>query len=613
MPASIFRFPMLSIARATFQDFRGLSRAELLLDRQSVLIGGNNCGKTALIEGLALALGRDSTIPRINDYDFFEGFFAVEDPLTRQFHIRVVLTGFTPNEVSAHPEWFNLKNGTPPRWWDSSTNELRDTPDGPGTTVLPLAVEVACTGLYDEDSGEYKVLRYFSGANTPQTLEDEGVTAVPTSLLRRVGVFLLPSRRVWDGALTFGASSFARILREQHAVPERSLRDLRRSLAASTRPEGDDAAPSDFGALVGAVQRRLASFGLLNVPGERLRYRPTNLDARGLLESLVPHVEHDERYWTPLAAQGDGVIALQNLLLLMEIGSRRRAAGEGFILLMEEPELHVHPGLQRQIVSIARQASNQLVVSTHSPFVASAFPATSVHIIKRTASDVRSERLLPRTLEPARKNLLKRYTYQERLDFLEAVMGSTVLVPEGEVDADWLRWLMAVAAARADTRHEIAPPALSTLRTKAGQLRASVEELRRLNASIVAVTDGDPSGVAHAAEAVAAGAGVVLRWPDGFEIEHIIAAILESAVAALREAVPQCSGVLGRTALVDLLLRHKNDALLREHMMEVAFDVPECQEHAAQLMEDLVALSAGGAPSHFNWRTDGAIRVLDAL
>ena len=604
---------MLTITRATFQDFRGLSRAELLLDRQSVLIGANNCGKTALVEGLALALGRDSTIPRINDYDFFEGFFAVEDPLTRQFHIKVVLTGFTPNEVSAHPEWFNLRNGTPPRWWDPSTNELRDTPDGPDKSVLPLAVEIACTGLYDDDSGEYKVLRYFSGANTPQTLEDDSVTAVPSSLLRRVGVFLLPSRRVWDGALTFGASSFARIFREQHAVPERSLRDLRRSLAASTRPEGDDAAPSDFGALVGAVQRRLASFGLLNEPGDRLRYRPTNLDARGLLESLVPHVEHDGRFWTPLAAQGDGVIALQNLLLLMEIGSRRRAAGEGFILLMEEPELHLHPGLQRQIVSIARQASTQLVVSTHSPFVASAFPATSVHIIKRNASNVRSERLLPRTLEPVRKNLLKRYTYQERLDFLEAVMGATVLVPEGEVDADWLRWLMAVAAAHAATRDELSPHGLSTLRTKAGQFRASIEELSRLNASIVAVTDGDRSGVAHAAEAVAAGARVVLRWPDGFEIEHIAAAILESAIDALREAVPQCAGVLGRTELVDFLLRHKNDALLREHVMEVAFDVPQCQAHAAMLMGDLVELSSGATPLHFNWRTDGAVRVLDAL
>lgn len=602
---------MFQIRQAIYKGFRGISDATLGFDKHTVLIGGNNCGKTAIVEGLALALGRDSVIPRITDYDFFEGFFAAEDPLAQQFTIRVVVTGFEPNDVSAHPDWFNFKNGTTPLWWDDGTTTLLDKADAEQARALPLAVEICCTGFYDDETCDYRVVRSFGGPTVVAPIDLESVSPVPAPLLRQLGVYLLPSRRVWDNALTFSASSFTRVLREQRAIPEDAIGELRRALAKSATPEGHSDNKSEFGQIVAAVERRLQGFGLLQRSSQELKYRPTELDARGLLESLVPHVVHDGRYWTPLATQGDGVIALQNLLLLLEIGERRKGQNKGFILLMEEPELHVHPALQREIIALARGAAGQTVVSTHSPFVAAAFSPSDVQVLKRQKACIKSERLLPSVVTDERKNLLKRYTHQERLDFLEAVMGATVIVPEGEFDAEWLRWMKGLAAASPDSNAAASWTSLTVLRTKNGQFKSSIEELRRLNADVVALTDGDPSGVGHAREAVAAGARLILRWPDGWESEDVVAYVLEPALDKLRALGSPFGALNTRSELRAILLSHKRDAHVRQQIMDAAFEVEACSERAALLVCDLASLANSERPTGHSWHTKDGIEVLD--
>jgi hypothetical protein len=178
---------MFRIRQAKYHQFRGVSEASVTFDKHSVLIGGNNCGKTALLEGLALALGRDGIIPRITDYDFFEGFFATKDPLAQRFTIRVVVTGFEPNDISAHPEWFNFKNGTTPLWWDGEPPELLTKPPADTQDAPPLAVEICCSGFYDDELCDYRVIRFFGGPSIPDVVDLESVTTVPAALLRQLG------------------------------------------------------------------------------------------------------------------------------------------------------------------------------------------------------------------------------------------------------------------------------------------------------------------------------------------------------------------------------------------------------------------------------------------
>jgi putative ATP-dependent endonuclease of OLD family len=608
---------MLRVRRVVYENYRGVKRASLLIDPHVVLIGANNCGKTALLEGIALALGRDRVLGPLDDYDFFEGFYALDDPLARRFTIRVLLVGFEPNSVTAHPQWFNFKSGTTPFWWDDEAKDIVLDGKVAAARGLPLAVEIRCTGYYDDEESEYRTLRHFSGPGSGDPFDDESATTVPGALLRSLGVYLLPSRRVWDSALTFAASSFTRVVKEQHAIPDDAIGALRRSLANPVSPPEVDSGgeSSEFGSLVTAVESTLRQFGLLNSSSDRVRYRPTRLDAKSLLESLTPHVDYDGHHWLPLSTQGDGVIALQNLLLLLEIGRRRRQQSQGFILLLEEPELHVHPTLQRQLVSMTRGAANQTLTTTHSPFVAASFAPQSVQVLSASGGIVVSTPLVPTHVELDRKNLLKRYTHQERLDFLGAVMGAYVLVPEGEGEADWLRALVMVAESHSNENFDTHGPLLplSVLRTKSGKLAESVEELRRLGCTVVTLTDGDAPGLGLAQTSLRHGASRALRWPTGWAIEQVVSRVCRPVIADLRQVDPLFGAITDGETFCRVLCNHKRDYGVRQAVVDVMLERPACRDETFKLVADICSLALSGSTLTHRWPRVDDIHTLDAF
>ena len=48
-----------------------------------------------------------------------------------------------------------------------------------------------------------------------------------------------------------------------------------------------------------------------------------------------------------------GLLSLQTFILLLELGRERVRMGKPFLFAMEEPELHVPPGMQRRLISQA--------------------------------------------------------------------------------------------------------------------------------------------------------------------------------------------------------------------------------------------------------------------
>jgi hypothetical protein len=234
-------------------------------------------------------------------------------------------------------------------------------------------------------------------------------------------------------------------------------------------------------------------------------------------------------------------------------------------------------------------------------------------VLKKHSGCIKTEALLPDVVPDERKNLLKRYTHQERLDFLEAVMGATVIVPEGEFDADWIRWLKSLAESNLSPNPVRVTAAFTVLRTKRGQFKSSIKELRRLNVDVVALADGDDEGAIHAGEAVDAGARLVLRWPDGWEVEDVAASVLEPALDNLQRIGPPFDAVDSRSALRSILLNHKRDALMRMQVMDAAFEVDACAERAARLVTDLSALASGQKPAVYAWRHEGGVEILQSL
>ena len=73
---------------------------------------------------------------------------------------------------------------------------------------------------------------------------------------------------------------------------------------------------------------------------------------------------------TDLQLKGDGVISLTAIALLQYF-SKKRSLEKGFILLLEEPESHLHPRAIQNLKEVLSEISktNQVVVTTHSPIL----------------------------------------------------------------------------------------------------------------------------------------------------------------------------------------------------------------------------------------------------
>ncbi|MCT4477716.1 AAA family ATPase [Peribacillus frigoritolerans] len=78
---------------------------------------------------------------------------------------------------------------------------------------------------------------------------------------------------------------------------------------------------------------------------------------------------------------------MQSLLIIaiLEAYIEHNIEDQNFILIIEEPEVYLHPSLQRKIINILKQisSSNQVFISTHSPIVVSQLKPNELVCIKK--------------------------------------------------------------------------------------------------------------------------------------------------------------------------------------------------------------------------------------
>ena len=221
----------MRICQLEIQNFRGIKTGKVVFSDHCVLFGPNNVGKSSIIEALALLFERDRLTRQLSDWDFHGG---VPKPESRLFVIGTITDFAEPptDEPENFPAWF-LGDSSRPVWWQPHTGTLSTALDRP--VGAKLASQVALCVRYDEQACEFDPVRYFyHGPCDPFT---DNITKVPSSLLQSLGVFLLPGNRQWDRLLSFGSSSFLKVLKSAGAVPGAAVESLKTELRSGTKIE----------------------------------------------------------------------------------------------------------------------------------------------------------------------------------------------------------------------------------------------------------------------------------------------------------------------------------------------------------------------------------------
>lgn len=522
----------MEIASLKIENFRGVRNGRIRFSPHTVLVGANNCGKTTVIEALALLFGRDRMIRQLTEHDFHGSNPQPQD----RIRLTATVIGFHDDDPAQHPDWFRDDRGII-KWWNPAAATVH-----PGRTdpTWKLACQIAFSARFHRPSLEVETLRYFHDDDSVgDVFDDETATPLPARLIRELGFFFVPAARTWDRTVSFGSELFRRVVAAGDGQPSESvLAERDRLRAPEARLEQDER----LSPIVDRLNQELRGFFRTN-PTLHLRVTPT--DSEGLLESVVSHYAHDGAD-LPLPAKrhGSGLLSLQHLLLLLQFGRLRVEADENFWMALEEPELHVPPALQRRLVHRIQSLSRQTLVSTHSPMVAALADPSGVAVLRNDDGALTSVPLLQSTLPADTPNSVRKLFQVNRVETIAAVMHDFVLIPEGRTDYEWLGMLVRAVdlhqswAAADECRFDAF---VGVIPTHDGSVVRTVAAVTPLHPRVVALVDGDPEGVGYANAMVAAGApntGVILRWADGQMLEDVIGWIIDADAAACLPTIP---------------------------------------------------------------------------
>jgi hypothetical protein len=587
------------IRQLRIENFRGMKSAVVeFSERQTVLVGSNGAGKSTILESLALIFGRDRLVRTLTEHDFYGSNPNASD----RIRLLATITGFSSNAASAHSQWFSENRGIP-KWHQRSTGKLLSEPQSDSDE---LTVQVALCARFDRSELNVETIRYFHDDDAiVDPFDEEVVQNVPPRLLAEIGFFLVPAHRTWDKLVSFNSELFRRILDSSGSLEATEI------LAERDRLRLDEHRVDLQGSLKGLREGIDAELKQLLSGNPSLELRLTGTDSESLLYALVPHYRFSGSVSLPAGRHGSGLLSLQTALLVLQIAERRRKANQNVIIAVEEPELHMPPGVHAQILHRLRNSSNQLVCTTHSPRVAAVCSALDIRVVN-AANDVLSPvtPLLRKALPVSAKNGVRKLFQENRQSFIEAMMHRFVLVPEGRTDAEWLKLFSLCAVTDQELGSCAEPMPFGTVfgivPTHDACVIDTVEKIGDIRRGVVALVDGDGAGDDYLKNLLKAvrPPDHVVQWPNGFAVEEVVGWILgseENLVPVIQAEMPTAPASI--KDIVRWLKTPtkekgaKTDFLAYEAIASAVLTSVTAKSRVRTLLDALVNLTSGNASS----------------
>lgn len=407
----------MRVLQLKIENFRGIKNADLTFDGHTLLVGGNNVGKSTVCDALDLVLGPDrlGRLPPVEEFDFYNTEYLAEDGVTpKPLRIAVMLVELSA-EVErtcfAHTELWHLQ-------------EKRLLAQGQADQGVPPGV-VRCLRLetvaaYNPEEDEFEADTCFS--HSPNSLGGE-LERVGKKIKRLFGFLYLRTLRTGSRALSLERGSLLDIILRLQGVRtglwEKSIKRLREL----DPPIDSDA--TDLTPVLDSIEKRLAQYIPVNGNGRATQLFVSQLTREHLRKtmSFFLSISPDQKP-VPFQDVGTGTLNTLVLALLSFIAEVKK---ENVIFAMEEPEIALPPHTQRRIANYLLEETTQCFVTSHSPYVIERFDPDQIMILRRgAAADLTATVVSSGTTLKG-----KMYKRHARRGLAEAMLGPGVIVAEG--------------------------------------------------------------------------------------------------------------------------------------------------------------------------------------
>ena len=345
----------MHICHIRITNLRNFCYLDVDLGPKLVVVGENNVGKSNLLFALRLIL--DPTLPdsarHLREDDFWDG---LTDPVKAHEFIEVCieLTDFKSNQELFSILQQYLVNAGPP---ETARLTYQFRPKVPLPQDRPLVI----------DDYEFVI---FGGENE--------ANQVGYRERRWLALEVLPALRDAEGDLSSWRRSPLRPLIDRLAVADDTLQAVATALDSATVQLLSE---QDVQALETGIQQRLQKMigGVIAIDPSLgfASSQPARL-LRGL------RLYGDGQFKRPVGDLSLGVSNVLYLLLLaIELEEKQKFSERAVTILgIEEPEAHLHPHLQRLLFRDFLRREAPVILTTHSPHVASVAPLSSILLLR---------------------------------------------------------------------------------------------------------------------------------------------------------------------------------------------------------------------------------------
>ena len=422
----------MKVRQLEIENFRGVRAGKVVFSDNTLLVGGNNVGKSTVCEALDLVLGpeRTSRRPVVDEHDFHRSTYVDADKKPVPIIIRAVVVDL-PDEARRR------FGGHLRRWNDTDRSFVDDLENGAehaDDEGVTWALQVSFRARYDAVEDDFEADTFFEHP-LPELdeLDDdeasslgEGRDRFTRAHKRLCGFVYLRALRTGSRALGLQRGSLLdTVLRlseegsaEMWMETLRQMRDLDPAIGAIP----------DLESLLTQIRERSGGFVRLAGNEDATAFFASDLTREHLREVVRLFVATGPSdHAVPFSRQGTGTVNLLVFALLTMIADLKER--QSVIFAMEEPEIALPPHTQRRVARFVKREMGQAIVTSHSPYVIEQFePNEIVMLSHESGGDVEGMPIDPAGIK------LKSYRSQRR-QFSEAILSRGVLVVEGETEA----------------------------------------------------------------------------------------------------------------------------------------------------------------------------------
>ena len=330
------------------KNFRSLKDVKVELDEKStILLGETNAGKTSCLDAIRIALTRTNGKYSFEDYDYY-----MDDSI------------LSPKESEGIEVVLTFRERSEDEWDGYIMDSLGEAVQYLGSDALGSII-VKVYSQYNEATGEFETGACFLNN------EYEEISARAQNKIglfyRLCPVFYLQALRNIKDSFNSKSSVWGRFLKKAN-IPQEKLRELQSSIAELNKEIITN--DTNLTKLVGALEEIQK---VLDFQGEDLvSINALPMRSWDLLSKAQVVLSNASSVSFPLEKHGQGTQSVTTILLFKAyidiLLEQFNSEGAEAILMLEEPEAHLHPQAIRAVEKVVKGLSCQKLITTHSPY-----------------------------------------------------------------------------------------------------------------------------------------------------------------------------------------------------------------------------------------------------